>query len=466
VSAAPGRPLAYARANRARFVRELQEFVRFPSVSAQPVHAKDVAACAGWLAAHLRGIGLRVVPVATKGHPVVFAEWGHRGDRPTVLVYGHYDVQPPDPVGAWRSPPFDPVVSDGYLHGRGSCDDKGQLFAHVKAIESYLQGNGDVPVNVRCVFEGEEEIGSPNLAAFMDEHAERLRADAAVVSDMRMLGRGRPALTYSLRGALSFDIEITGPAGDLHSGNFGGAVHNPLEALCRMIATLHRADGSVAVPGFYDEVRAWPAGERSAMARAGPSDAQMQQDAAAPAWGEPGFSLYERTTIRPCIVVNGITGGYQGPGAKAVIPSRATAKLNARLVPGQRPAAVERLIRDHVQRVTPPTVRASMRTLLRAEPVVIPRRHSVLRVAAMAYRRGFGADPAFVRSGGTIPIVNTLQDGFGIPTALMGFGLPDDRIHAPNERFLLANFEAGTRTSIWALAGFAGMRTAPAETTR
>ncbi len=452
--------LAYARDNRNRFVRELQEFVRFPSVSAQPAHARDVKACAEWLGNHVRQVGLRTVRVVpTARHPIVYGAWDAEAQRQTVLLYGHYDVQPPDPLSEWRAPPFDARVEDGYLYGRGACDNKGQLFAHVKAMECYLRVGGRLPVNVRCLFEGEEEIGSGSLSAFVRRYRSALSADAAVVSDTKMLGPQRPAITYSLRGVLGLEVDVQGPRSDLHSGNFGGAVHNPLEALCSAVASLHEPSGRIAVRGFYDRVRVRPRRERAEMARVGPSNAQLLGDAQAPrGWGEPGYTAYERTTIRPCLVVNGIVGGYQGVGSKAVLPSRATAKINVRLVPDQTPEDIARLIHDHVVGAVPDTVRATVRTTMAARPVEISRHHPVMRMAALGYRRGFGAEPVFIRSGGTIPIVNTLQETLGIPTALMGFALPDDRIHAPNERFRLSNFHKAVATSIWTLAAFASMR--------
>jgi acetylornithine deacetylase/succinyl-diaminopimelate desuccinylase-like protein len=362
-------------------------------------------------------------------------------------------------VREWRSPPFEPRIDAGYLFGRGSSDDKGQLFTHVKAIESYLRSSGELPVNIRCVFEGEEEIGSPHLLAFIERHRDELTADVAVVSDMRMLGPDRPAITYSLRGALSLELELRGPAQDLHSGNFGGAIHNPLQALCDMVNTLHDRDGRVAIRGFYDRVRVPSAAERADMARTGPSDAQLLRDAGATVgWGEPGFTLYERITIRPCLTVNGIVGGYQGAGEKAVIPARATVKLNLRLVCDQSPDDVERLVREHVARHTPAAIETRVRTSIKARPALVPRDHAMMRVVAMAYRSGFGATPVFLRSGGTVPVVSTFQEALGIPTALMGFALPTDGMHAPNERFFLKNFARGTATSICALAGFGDMR--------
>jgi len=460
---------AYARAHRARFLGELKQLVRFPSVSAQSKHAGDVRACAGWLAEHLKRIGMagvRIVP--TPRHPIVYAEWMGAPDRPTVLIYGHYDVQPPDPLKEWTTPPFEPTVRGSHLYGRGVCDDKGQLFAHVKALEACLKTSGRLPVNVKCLFEGEEEIGSPNLKPFLLKHAGKLAADAAVMSDTRILGPDQPALTYSLRGGLGMELEVAGAKQDLHSGTFGGAVHNPLHALCEIVAGLHDAEGRIAIPGFYDRVRLPDERERAYMATVGPADASILANAriladagASRGWGEPGWSIYERTTIRPSLAVTGLTGGYQGEGSKAVIPARASAKLNFRLVPDQDPREIDLLVRRHLARVTPPTVRSKVTTQLGARPAVLDRRHPVMRAAARAYRRGFRASPVFLRSGGSIPVVNLFQERLGIPTALMGFALPDDRIHAPNERFHLPNFERGIATC---LAFLEEMAAVPAQT--
>lgn len=443
-------PIAYSRSQYQRFVSELRHFVRFPSISTQPQHAADVRHCAIWLANHLRQIGLQKVKVIpTHGHPLVYAEWGQVPGRPTVLVYGHYDVQPVDPLDKWVSPPFEPTVRGNDLYGRGAADDKGQLFTHVKAIESYLRTVGELPVNVKCLFEGEEEIGSPNLATFFERNRETLAADVAVVSDMRILAPNRPAITYALRGALSLELEVRGPKEDLHSGNFGGVVHNPLQVLCEIIAKLHDKEGRVAIPGFYDRVRTVSENERAYMARAGPADAQILNDAKAEiGWGEHGYALYERISIRPALTVNGIIGGYQGSGTKAVIPARAVAKLNFRLVPEQDPGIISQLFRQFIARVTPSTVRSAVRVQMAAKPAVINPSHPAIRAAAVAYRKGFGADPVLLRSGGTIPVVNLMQETLGIPTVLMGFALPDDRLHAPNEKFHLSNFYNGIATSI------------------
>jgi acetylornithine deacetylase/succinyl-diaminopimelate desuccinylase-like protein len=450
----PHRALGYARAGRKRFVSELKEFLRFPSVSSQREHANDLKKCAHWLANHLQRIGLEHVKIVpTKGHPIVYAAWQRDPARPTVLIYGHYDVLPGEPVGEWRTPPFHPTILDSNLHGRGASDDKGQLFSHIKAIESYLSTNRALPVNVKCIFEGEEEIGSPHLTSFIVRNKRSFRADAAVISDTRMLAPDRPAISYAQRGGLRAEVEVTGPPHELHSGNFGGAVHNPLQALCEIIARLHDAHGRVAIPSFYDDVRPWSEEERAFMERTGPSDDQVLQDAKLEqGWGEAGFSFYERTTIRPALTLNGMAGGHYGVGAKSVIPARAIAKLSFRLVPDQDPQRIAWLFREQIERLTPPTVRSSVRTFSAIKPALVDRNHPAVRAAAVAYKKGFGALPVFLRSGGSIPVVTTFQEVLGCPAVLMGFGLPDDHIHGPNEKFYLPNFYNAIATSIWYLA--------------
>ena len=448
-----GHASEYAEAHRARFVAELKDFVRFPSISAQPAHAADLKDCAAWLADHLQRVGLekiRIVP--TKRHPIVYAESRRAPGKPTVLIYGHYDVQPADPLSEWRWPPFEPLVRGEDLYGRGASDDKGQLFAHVKALECYLHAAGKLPLNIRCLFEGEEEIGSPSLPSFLEHNRDALAADIAVLSDTRILAGNRPAITYALRGALSLELEVRGPDTDLHSGNFGGAVHNPLQALCEIIAGLHDSRRKINISGFYDRVREVGEKERRYLARTGPRDVEILRDARAEhGWGECGYTLYERTTLRPSLTINGISGGYQGQGVKAVIPARARAKFNFRLVPDQDPTEIDELFRRHVARITPGTVRSAIRTSLAAKPALVERNHPAVHAAARAYCEGFGRAPTFLRSGGTIPVVSLLRERLGIPTVLMGFALPDDRMHAPNEKFHLPNFYRGIRTSVWFL---------------
>jgi acetylornithine deacetylase/succinyl-diaminopimelate desuccinylase-like protein len=447
----PSRALSYAQSHRARFVSELKEFVRFPTVSSQPKHTEDIRKCAHWLAAHLLKIGLaRVKVISTRGNPIVYAASSIQSIRPTILIYGHYDVVSAEPLKDWRTAPFQPTILGEKFYARGASDDKGQLLCHIKAIESYLKSGRRLPVNIKCLFEGEEEIGSPHLKSFIEQYKNALQADTAVISDTSMLAPDRPAISYSQRGGLRAEVEVTGPSHDLHSGNFGGAVHNPLQVLCEMVARLHGPDGRVAIPGFYDDVRSWGEDEREYMKRVGPGNENILQRAGADrGWGEPGFSAYERTTIRPALTVSGITGGHQAPGVKNFIPSRAVAKLSFRLVPDQDPARIAQLFRDHIARITPSTVQSTVRTFSAIRPALLKRNHPVMRAAAVAYRQGFGHQPVFVRSGGSIPVVNLFQDILGISSVLMGFGLPDDHIHGPSERLHLPNFYRGIATSIW-----------------
>lgn len=450
------RTVTFAPNHRSRFVKELCDFLRIPSVSAQPKHASDVRRCGEWLVKHLRSVGLEnVYLVPTPRHPIVFAQWRKAPGRPTVLIYGHYDVQPVDPIGEWQTPPFEPTVKNNNLYGRGASDDKGQLFCHIKALEFYLRTQGGLPVNIICLFEGEEEIGSPNLKAFLERHKNSLRADTAVISDTRILSPKQPVITYGLRGGLGLELELRGPEQDLHSGTFGGAIHNPLQVLSELVAKLHDAQGRVIIPGFYNQVRNYSQDARAVIAQTAPSDHHILRDArAGKGWGERGYSLYERTTLRPALTINGIVGGYSGPGGKAVIPARATAKLSFRLVPDQNPLEVEQLFRDYVERIAPPTVQLHLKRQSSAYPVLINQQHPAIQAAQIAYRQGFGASPVFLRSGGTIPVVNMLQEKLGVPVVLMGFALPDDRMHAPNERFYLPNFFNGIATCIYFLDEF------------
>jgi len=452
------RALSYSRSHRAGFVSELKEFLRIPSVSSQPQRRADVKKCAHWLARHLQDIGLeRVRVIATRGNPIVYASWLRAPERPTLIIYGHYDVLPGEPISEWRTPPFSPTVKGQDLYARGAADDKGQLFCHVKAMECYLRTTHALPVNVRCIFEGEEEIGSTHLLPLIERNKNALRADAAVISDTKMLGPGRPAIGYAQRGGLRAEIEVRGPSQELHSGTFGGAVLNPVQAACEIVAGLHNDRGRVTIPGFYDDVCNWSEKERAYMARTGPSDDKILKEAGVrQGWGESGYTLYERTTIRPALTLNGIAGGHYGAGVKGVIPTSAIIKLSFRLVPGQNPNRVGKLFREHIARTTPPGIETTVKLLSPVQPALVDRKHPAVRAAAFAYKKGFGASPVFLRSGGSIPVVNAFKESLGIPTALMGFGLPDDRIHAPNEKFHLPNFYRGIETSIWFLAAAAG----------
>ena len=395
----PSAAQRYALRHGDRFVNELQRFVSIPSVSTDPTSARHMRSAANWLAAHLQSIGMNRVEVApTRRHPIVYADWVHRRGRPTVLIYGHYDVQPVDPVSSWSTPPFRPTIVGNELRGRGASDDKGQLFIHVKALESWLKGSGSLPVNVRCVFEGEEEIGSPNLRLWLEHRRDGLRSDVAVISDFRMLGPDRPALTYSLRGALGFEVVVHGPAyADLHSGSFGGIVEEPARVLAEIIGELRSGTCGRGIPGVDANVRELGSAERRFMAHNGPSDAEILASGQIRcSCRQPGYSLYESTTIRPALTVNGITAGYQGSGSKAVIPAVASAKFNARLVPDQDPVEVEAALRGLITEIAArhPGSRVTVRTLLKARPAVAERHHPAMRAAARRRSRGLRRRPA------------------------------------------------------------------------
>ena len=440
----------------------LAEFLRIPSVSSQPRHAAAVRRCAHWLAAYLRRLGFpEVCVVESGGHPAVLARWRRRPAAPTVLIYGHYDVQPVEPLPAWRSSPFDPVQRGDCLYARGASDDKGQLFAHLAAIEQLSRRHGELPANVVCVFEGEEEIGSPHLLPLLRRHRELLSADVALISDGRIPGPEQPALTYGLRGALGVVVEVRGAGRDLHSGAFGGAAADPARILCELVAALHRQDGRIAIPGFYDAVRPVSAAERALLARHGPADTVLLGRAGTRAAAtEKGYSLYERTTIRPALVVQALTAGYQGPGGKSAIPGVATARLNLRLVPDQDPWQVERLLRAHLQQIAPPSMQVTVQAQRHIRPALLDRTHPAMHLAAQAYRAGFGRPPVLLRSGGSIPVVAMLQRELRTPVVLMGFGLPDDGAHGPNECLHLPTLDRAIHTSRVFLTG---MRTAAGE---
>ncbi len=447
-------PLTYSRQPSARddWLRELGELLTFPTISAQPQHRRDIEAAAYWLKEHLTKLGLhhvQILPGPNGGHPSVYADWLLAPGQPTLLLYGHYDVQPVDPLREWHTRPFRATRIGQNLFARGASDDKGQFFIQLKAVESYLATTGALPINVKIWLEGEEEINSPNLAAFVDREATRLQADAVLVSDTEMIGPGRPSIIYGLRGNLAFELEVTGPRHDLHAGRYGGAVHNPLQALCEIIAGLHNQHGRVTIPGFYDRVREVAATERQELRCGSPGSQQIMADLDIPAgWGEKGYSLFERMTIRPALIVNGITGGYVGPGTKTVIAKSGLARLSMRLVPAQEPAEIAGLLQRHIAAVKPPAVYTRLKITGGTSPVVIPRHHPTISAAARAIYEAWGVLPVFTRSGGTIPLVAHLQRQFNVPVILLGFGLPDDDIHAPNEKIDLSNFFRGIETII------------------
>jgi acetylornithine deacetylase/succinyl-diaminopimelate desuccinylase-like protein len=450
-STGPSSPLSYARQNQAQFVEDLESFVRIPSISTRPEHREDVEAAAQWLRQQLLQAGYeRVTVMPTPGNPVVVGEWLAAGPlAPTVLVYGHYDVQPPEPLDGWTSPPFDPTVRGDNLFARGASDDKGQTLIHVKAAEAFRATHGAPPVNLKFIAEGEEEIGSPSLEPFVREHRDLLAADVAVISDTHILGPELPSIVYALRGLTYLEIKVTGPDSDLHSGIYGGAVNNPINVLCRMLAQLQDEDGRITIPGFYDAVRALAHDERQELARI-PFDptAWLEETGVPEPWGEPDFTIIERTSARPTLDVNGIWGGYIEPGAKTVLPSTAHAKVSLRLVPDQTHSAVYTLVRDYLLEIAPPSVSVEISDLHGGEGAIVDRTSPAMQAARAAYAESFGVEPIFVRGGGSIPVVATFQRELGIETVLMGFGLPDDRLHAPDEKVHLPTFHRGVETVI------------------
>lgn len=444
-------PLRFARKAGDRFRRELFDFLRIPSVSAKTERDADTARAADWLRDHMRQAGLAAEIMPTDRHPVVLGEWRGAGPgAPTLLVYGHYDVQPPEPLDLWESPPFEPCVRDGRIYARGAADDKGQLFLHIKALESHLATRGRLPVNVVVLAEGEEEIGSPNLLPFVERHEARLQADAVVVSDSAMFAPGQPSLLCSLRGLAYFEVHASGPPADLHSGAYGGAVRNPANALAALVAGLHREDGAVAIEGFYDDVEA-PEPAEARRIRALPFDAgafALEAGATALEGGETGRSPLERLWTRPSCDVNGIAAGYSGEGAKTVLPSTAMAKISFRLVPKQTPERVQELFERHVRDRAPAGVRFRVEALHGARPWRAKPAGAVFEAAARALEASFGARPLLVGEGGTIPIVVELEEMLEADMLLMGFALPGANMHAPNEWFAVDCFERGVGTLV------------------
>ena len=430
-------------------LEELFAYLRIPSISTLPEHQPDMMRAAEWTAAKLRQIGMsRAEVIPTQGHPLVYGEWLGAPGAPTVLIYGHYDVQPPDPLREWVSPPFEPVIHDEHVVARGAADDKGQVFINLKAIETLMRADGKLPVNVKFIIEGEEEIGSAQLEKFVIAHADELKVDVIVISDTTMLSLQQPAISTSFRGHLSMEVEVQGPAFDLHSGQHGGVVHNPIVALCEIIAQLHNEDRSVAVPGFYDRVRAISNEEREELA-ALYDEAELRRETGAPrSWGEEAFSLRERIVARPTLELTGIVGGYTGEGTKSVLPARALAKIACRLVADQDPVEIAELVRQRITELTPPTVTSSFRVMKMSYPVSVPVDNAAIEAAVRAYEHGFGVKPIFMRKGGSLPIVATFNQVFGAPIVLAGYGLPSDRVHGPNERFHLDCLRRGWSTAV------------------
>ncbi len=454
--------LAYARSQRQSHLDSLMQLLRIPSISTIPDHEPDILRAACWLADYMRALGMtNVEMLRTGGYPLVYAEWlsGEAG-TPTLLAYGHYDVQPVDPLDEWRTPPFEPTIEGENLLARGASDDKGQLFAVLAAAEAYLSTEGRLPINLKVMLEGEEEVSSPHMAEFVRRERARLAADAVLICDGGILDPQTPLITYGVRGLAYMEVTVRGPATDLHSGTFGGAVDNPFNVLVGMLAQLHDPETRrITIPGFYDRVRAVSEDERALLAQVPITDEEVVRLTGAPALaGEAGYTSLERVSMRPTLDIHGLPGGFTGPGKKTVIPARAAAKVSMRLVPDQDPKEIAQLFEVHLRSMAPPTVELEVRVLGAAKPAFIDYDTPAIRAAGQAYRLGFSAQPLYMRGGGTLPIVADFQEVLGAPVVMMGFGLPDDNTHAPNEKFHLPTFQRGIESLIhyFALFGAGG----------
>jgi acetylornithine deacetylase/succinyl-diaminopimelate desuccinylase-like protein len=439
----------FVNVNRERYLEELKAFLAIPSISALPEHAADVKRCADWCADEMRRVGLQNVKlVDTPGNPVVYGDWLGAPAAPTVLFYGHYDVQPVDPLELWESPPFEATIRDGEIYARGSADDKGQVFMHFKAIEAHLKQNGRLPVNMRIILEGEEEVGSANLDDFICAHKDELKADVVVISDSPMFARGVPSICYGLRGLVYFQIDLRGSNTDLHSGSFGGAVANPGFVLSQVLAQMKDRGGRVRIPGFYDDVVPLLDEERNAWASLPFNEKKFKKDFGIPKlFGETRYTTLERTWARPTFEVNGLLSGFTGEGAKTVLPAVAMAKVSMRLVPNQHPDRIAELFEAHVRDITPKTVELKVTRMHGGKPWMTAYDNPFVQAAARAIERGFGRKPVFTREGGSIPVVSTFQEELGLPSVLFGVGLPDENAHAPNEKLDVANFHGGIISS-------------------
>ena len=437
----------YQEKNKDRFLNELLELLRIPSVSARSEHKEDMKKCAESVRQRLLDAGADTATIyPTDGHPVVYGEKITDPGKPTVLVYGHYDVQPPDPLELWHSGPFEPVIKDGKIFARGSADDKGQFYMHVKALETMVK-TGPLPTNIKFIIEGEEEIGSPNLAKFVSSHKDLLKADVILISDTSMISLDTPSIDIGVRGLSYIEVEVTGANRDLHSGVYGGAVANPITILAQMIASCHDADNHITIPGFYDDVLEASPAERKLMAAAPFDEAEYKKDLGIKElWGEKGYTTNERTGIRPTLELNGIWGGYTGEGAKTVLPSRANAKISARLVPNQSAAVITKKLLNYFQQIAPPGVTVRAEEHHGGEPYLTPLDSKAYQSAAKAIETVFHKAPIPVRGGGSIPICSLFEKELGIKIVFMGFGLDSDNLHSPNEKFDLANFYKGIET--------------------
>lgn len=444
--------IGWAKQSREQSRDELLEFLRIPTISTLSEYRGEVQRGAEWVAEKLRAAGfehVEIMPVAGgKGQPTVYADWLHIPNALTVLVYGHYDVQPVDPLNEWRTPPFEPAIIDDVLYARGASDMKGQTHAFMRALAALLETHS-LPVNVKLLIEGEEEVGSPNFESFMREHKAKLKCDVALNADSQMPSRDIPSIVYGLRGLCYFELWVYGPAQDLHSGLFGGSLHNPAQALCELIAGMHDADGRVTLPGFYDDVRILSEQERAELARLPFDDKTWQQNAGvSELWGEKDFTTIERTGARPTLEVNGLYAGFTGEGSKTVLPAKAMAKLSCRLVPNQSPQKVREQMEAYLTQHAPRTIRWELKQLAGAEPVLLKRDSPYVNAAVDALQATFGVAPAFQLLGWSVPVTNTLRDELGVDVVVMGFGLPDDGTHGPNEHFYLPNYYRGIEAYI------------------
>lgn len=440
--------LGYLDSHRNEHVDQLVEFLKIPSISSQSDHDQDIRRASVFVADELRELGLKVEVHDLGGHPLIYAETEIRPDRKTLLFYGHYDVQPVDPLELWETPPFEPRIENGVIYARGACDDKGQVYTHLKAVEAYVRQGVDLPVNVKFIIEGEEECGGRSIYTFTEQNAEKLACDAVVVSDTALYNETTPGICYSLKGLAYMEIQVTGPAQDLHSGSFGGTVRNPANALAEIVAGLKDRDGRCLVPGFYDDVLELDQEERDGFAELGYTDEILCRETGSPApHGEKGFTTLERMWARPTCDVNGLLSGYGGQGAKTIIPARAMAKVSMRLVPNQEPKKIAKAFTDYVLSIAPSGVEVKVIDHNGANPVLVPRKSDMMQAGMAALEQGFGAKPVFIREGGSIPIVGTFQKCLKAPVLLLGYGLSTDNIHSPNEKFHLDNFWRGARTS-------------------
>jgi acetylornithine deacetylase/succinyl-diaminopimelate desuccinylase-like protein len=437
----------YQEKNKERFLEEMLDLLRIPSISAKSEHKDDMRRCAEKVRQNLLDAGAdKAIVLETAGHPVVFAEKIIDPSKPTVLVYGHYDVQPADPLELWHSGPFEPVIKDGKVYARGSADDKGQFYMHVKAMETMIK-TGSLPTNIKFLIEGEEEVGSPNLAAFIAAQKDLLKADVILISDSSMISMENPSLDIGVRGLSYIEVEVTGANRDLHSGTYGGAVANPITILAKMIASCHDENNHITIPGFYDDVAEATAEERELMAKAPYDEEEYTKDLGVQElWGENGFTTNERTGIRPTLEVNGIWGGYTGEGAKTVLPSKATAKISARLVPNQSSEKITQILLDYFKKIAPPSVTVNAFEHHGGEPYMTPIDSKAYQAAAKAIKETFGKEPVPVRGGGSIPICAILERELGVKIVFMGFGLDSDNLHSPNEKFNLENYYKGIET--------------------